>query len=217
MTFLKFFKYSPKIQLMLKYLYNQTFIIKVIALISIFLNSGCAPLLFNATSLATVNAYDSEKGVSLSLSDTFLKAQIKETLFQTNVNDYRGISVSVNDGIVLLTGKVKKPNIRIESTKLTWSVRGVKEVINEVIVSDGSSVRDAAKDLTAETSLKFKLLSDKDISSSNYNVDVVNGIAFISGVSKDKNEMDKVISIAKNIKYINEIVNYLILSESLSQ
>ncbi len=202
---------------MLKYLYNQTFIIKVIALISIFLNSGCAPLLFNATSLATVNAYDSEKGVSLSLSDTFLKAQIKETLFQTNVNDYRGISVSVNDGIVLLTGKVKKPNIRIESTKLTWSVRGVKEVINEVIVSDGSSVRDAAKDLTAETSLKFKLLSDKDISSSNYNVDVVNGIAFISGVSKDKNEMDKVISIAKNIKYINEIVNYLILSESLSQ
>ena len=202
---------------MLRYFYNQSFIIKIFVLTSISFNSGCAPLIFNATSLATVNAYDSEKGASLSLSDTFIKAQIKETLFQTNVNDFRGVSVFVNDGTVLLTGKVMKPDVRIESTKLTWSVRGVKEVINEVIVSDGSSVRDAAKDLTAETSLKFKLLSDKEVSSTNYNIDVVNGIAFISGVSKDKNEMNKVISIAKNIKYINEIVNYLILSESLSQ
>jgi len=202
---------------MLRYFYNQSFIIKIFVLTSIFFNSGCVPLIFNATSLATVNAYNSEKGVSLSLSDTLIKTQIKETFFQTNVNNFRGISVSVNDGIVLLTGKVKKPDARIESTKLTWSVRGVKEVINEVIVSDRSSVRDATKDLTAETSLKFKLLSDKEVSSPNYNIDVVNGIAFISGVSKDKNEMNKVISIAKNIKYINEIVNYLILSETLSQ
>ena len=216
MTFLKFYKYSHKMYEMIKYIFNQTIIIKCLFLISI-INGGCAPLIYNATSLATLNAYDSEKGVTLSISDTLIKTQIKETLFQTNVNDFRGISVSVNDGIVLLTGKVKKPDIRIQSTKLSWSVRGVKEVINEVIVSDGSSVRDAAKDLTAETSLNFKLLSDKEISSSNYNVDVVNGTAFISGVSKNKEEMNKVITIAKDIKYINEIVNYLILSESLSQ
>ena len=60
-------------------------------------------------------------------------------------------------------------------------------------------------------------LSDKNIKSVNYNVDVVNGIAYLSGIARTEKEMNLVIVYTKETRYINQLVNYIQLSESLSQ
>ena len=181
-----------------------------------FLLNGCAPAAITA-GIAGVAASESEKGLGTSINDTIIHASITESLFKEDVNKYIGVTISVNDGVVLLTGKVNNPQARIEVTRISWEPRGVIEVVNEIQVTEKSSIKDIAKDLAASTTIKGKLVADKNIKSVNFNVDVVNGIAYLSGVARTNKEMNLVLAYTKETLYVNQLVNYIQLSESLSQ
>ena len=53
---------------------------------------------------------------------------------------------------------------------------------------------------------------DQDISSLNFSIDVVDGIAYLSGIAKDEIEMNKVIYHAENTRFISDVMNYITLS-----
>ena len=177
---------------------------------------GCAPAAITA-GIAGVSASESEKGLGTTINDTIIHASITETMFKKDVNKYIGINIHVDDGIVILTGKVDTPEIRINATRMAWGPRGVVEVINEIQVTEKSSIKDTAKDLAATTSIRGNLVADKNIKSVNFNVDVVNGVAYLSGVARSEQEMNLVIAYTKETRYINQLVNYIQLSETLSQ
>ena len=181
-----------------------------------FLLNGCAPAAITA-GIAGVAASESEKGLGTTINDTIIHAAITESMFKKDVNKFLGVKIRVDDGVVLLTGKVDNPQIRVEATRIAWEPRGVIEVVNEIQVSEKSSIKDIAKDLAASTTIKGKLVADKNIKSVNFNIDVVNGIAYLSGVARTQKEMNLVLAYTKETLYINQLVNYIQLSESLSQ
>lgn len=178
--------------------------------------NGCAPAAITA-GIAGVTAVESEKGLGTTINDTIIHAAITESMFKKDVNKFMGIKIRVDDGIVLLTGKVDTPEIRVESTRIAWEPRGVVEVVNEIQVSEKTSIKDIAKDLTASTTIKSKLVADKNIKSMNFNIDVVNGIAYLSGIARTKKEMNLVLAYTKETRYVSQLVNYIQLSETLSQ
>ena len=194
---------------------NSFFITGLLISISLFLQ-GCAPAAITA-SIAGVAASESEKGLGTTINDTIIHAAITEAMFKKDVNKFIGVNINVDDGVVLLTGKVDSPGTRIEVTRLSWTPRGVIEVINEIQVSEKSSIKDAAKDLAASATIRGKLVADKNIKSVNFNIDVVNGVAYLSGVARSEKEMNLVLAYTKETKYINQLVNYIQLSEALSQ
>jgi len=61
--------------------------------------------------------------------------------------------------------------------------------------------------------LRGKMIADKDISSLNFSIDVVNGIVYLSGVASSPEEMNKVVSYAENLRFAQEVVNYIILAK----
>ena len=71
--------------------------------------------------------------------------------------------------------------------------------------------------MAASTAIKGKLVADKNIKSMNFNIDVVNGIAYLSGIARTKKEMNLVLAYTKETRYVNQLVNYIQLSETLSQ
>ena len=89
----------------------------------------------------------------------------------------------------------------------------MREVVNELQVIDNSSIKDVAKDLAATATLRGKMIADKDISSLNFSIDVVNGIVYLSGVASTPEEMNKVVSHAKNLRFAQQVVNYIILAK----
>tara|TARA_B100001121_G_scaffold39891_1_gene34131 strand:+ start:26 stop:640 length:615 start_codon:yes stop_codon:yes gene_type:complete len=195
----------------------HTFKLPIFIIIIIgFLLNGCAPAAITA-GIAGVAASESEKGLGTTINDTIIHAAITESMFKKDVNSFLGVKIRVDDGVVLLTGKVDKPQIRVEATRISWEPRGVIEVVNEIQVSQKSSIKDIAKDLAASTTIKGKLVADKNIKSVNFNIDVVNGIAYLSGVARTQKEMNLVLAYTKETNYINQLVNYIQLSESLSQ
>ncbi|MEK9924259.1 MAG: BON domain-containing protein [Alphaproteobacteria bacterium] len=173
--------------------------------------SGCAGALFGVGT-AAVAASTTEKGISTSVSDGVILTKLHDKFIQNDASLSTVVDVSVNDGAVLMTGKVKTPEEKILATKLAWEIKGVREVVNELQVTDQSSIKDIAKDLAASAQVRGKLIADTDISSLNYSIDVVNGVVYLSGVATDTSEMNKVVTHAQELRFAQQVVNYIILA-----
>ena len=124
--------------------------------------SGCAPAVVGVGT-AAVAASSTEKGLSTSVADGLIFTKIQDNFLQTDASLATVVDVTVNDGAVLLTGKVKTPEEKVLATKLTWEARGVREVVNEIQVIDKSSIKDIAKDLAASAQLRGKLIADNSV------------------------------------------------------
>ena len=172
--------------------------------------SGCAPAVIGVGT-AAVAASSTEKGLSTSVSDSVIFTKIQDNFLQTDASLPTVVDVTVNDGAVLLTGKVKTPEEKVLATKLTWEIRGVREVVNELQVTDKSSIKDIAKDLAASAQLRGKLIADGSVSSLNFSIDVVNGTVYLSGVAADAEEMNRVVGHARELRFVQQVVNYITL------
>ena len=188
---------------------NSTLIAGLVLLCALAL-SGCAGAVVGVGT-AAVAASTTEKGFSTSVSDGVIFAKLKDRFIQVDASLLTSIDVTVNDGAVLFTGKVKTPEDKIEATKLACEIKGVREVVNELQVIDSSSIKDIAKDLAATATLRGKMIADEDISSLNFSIDVVNGTVYLSGVAADAEEMNRVVSHARELRFAQQVVNYITL------
>jgi osmotically-inducible protein OsmY len=172
--------------------------------------SGCASAVIGVGT-AAVAASTTEKGFSTSVADTQIRAKLTDRFIKSDFSLVTAVDVSVNDGAILLTGKVRTPEEKVLATKLAWEIRGVREVVNELQVTNSSSIKDVAKDLAASATLRTRLISDSGISSLNFSIDVVNGTVYLSGVAANADEMNRVVAHARDVRFTQQVVNYIIL------
>ena len=189
---------------------NAVPLIPALLMLASFALSGCANAVIGVGS-AAVAASATEKGISTSVSDGVIFTKLHDKFLHTDASLSTFVDVTVNNGAVLLTGKIKTPEEKILATKLAWEIKGVREVVNEIQVTDKSSIKDVAKDLAASAQLRGKLIADDDISSLNYSIDVVNGIVYLSGVASNANEMNRVVTHAQELRFAQQVVNYIII------
>ena len=174
--------------------------------------SGCVGAVAGVGA-AAVAAGNTEKGLGTSISDGVIRVKLADRFLQADASLFTNVSVSVNDGAVLLTGAVEQPEHKVEATQLAWQTRGVSEVINEIEVSDKSSIKDIAKDLAAAAQLRAKLIAEQGVSSINFSVDVVNGTVFLTGIASSEEEMNTVVALARELRFATNVVNYIRISD----
>ena len=180
-----------------------------ISIFTLFLQS-CAPLV-GTVGMVSLGAASKEKGFGTSINDNLIKTKISNLIFKYNKDLIADTKVFVNSGSVLLTGKLNSPNDKIEFTKLAWSIRGVKEVNNEIQITDKTSIKNIARDIASLGEIRARIMSDKSINSINFSIDVVNDKAYISGVASNEFEMNLVKNHASSARFIKEVYNYIIL------
>ncbi len=163
----------------------------------------------SAAKVATVK--QEERSIGEVVDDVVVKASIKNKYFDTSDKIFFNVDVEVSQGRVLLTGTVENSNLRIESTRLAWSVDGVKTVINEIQISDNDNILDFADDLVIATKISGKLILDEDVQSLNYNIEVVNKIVYLIGIARNLEEKQKVISISKEVFGVQEVIDYIVV------
>ena len=181
-----------------------------VSIISLFLQS-CAPFI-GTVGMVSLGAASKEKGIGTALNDNLIKTKISNLIYKLDKNLIGDTKIFVNAGSVLITGKVKKPSEKIEFTKLSWAVRGVNEVNNELQVIDNSSIKDIARDLASMGEIRARIMSDKNINSINYSIDVVNDKVYLTGVAASKEEMLLVKNHATSARFVKEVYNYIILN-----
>jgi len=174
--------------------------------------SGCVGAVAGVGA-AAVAAGSTEKGLSTSISDSVISTKISESYFQDDVNLFSAVTVDVNQGSVLLTGAVIKPEDAVKAVQMAWQVHGVIEVINELDIQDKSSIKDRAKDIASQAQLRGRLITDLDISSLNFSIDVVNGVVYLSGIAGSEEEMNRVVAHAQDLRFGTTVVNYIRINE----
>lgn len=152
-----------------------------------------------------------ERSVGNAIDDGVIQANVNHQLLQHSERLYTKVGIEVIEGRVLLTGVVPTPDDRVAATRLTWKVNGVKEVLNELEVSDKSGITDFAKDGWITAQLHARLLADRDVRDINYSVETVNGVIYLFGIAQDEGELKRVTAHARNIKGVNKVVSHVVL------
>ena len=182
-----------------------------ISIITLFLQS-CGPMI-GTVGMVSLGAASKEKGLGTTISDNIIKTKISNLIFKYDKELIAETKIFVNNGSVLFTGKVIRPSDKIQITKLAWSIRGVKEVNNEIQVTDTSSIKNIARDIASLGEIRARIMSDKSINSINYSIDVVNDKAYISGVASNETEMNLVKNHASSARFVKEVYSYILLNK----
>jgi osmotically-inducible protein OsmY len=182
-------------------------------LLAASLLAGCtAPGMIASAGLGVGTAAAQERGIGGAADDAAIRAEINHLYLQKDLNDlYKNISIDVMEGRVMLTGSVNKPETVNEAVKLAWRPAGVKEVINEIEAVGAEGVQDYALDTYISGAIASRLLLERNIRSLNYTVETVNQKAYILGIARDQEELQRVAHIASTTKYVKEVITHVIM------
>ena len=172
------------------------------------LQSCAAPILGGVGAIAFSSSAQ-EKGLGTSLNDKVIYVKLRNAIYDWNPSVSENIALSVDNGSILVTGKLKNIDTKISLTKVIWEVKGVKEVNNQVQISETNNLKNIAKDLASLGEIKARLMASKKLNSLNFSIDVVNNIAYISGLASSEEEISIVTQIAKEARFIKEVQNFV--------
>ena len=170
--------------------------------------SGCVGMAIGAAATGGV-AVAEERSVGTVVDDFSINVAVNESLFNFNASLFQDVSVDVTEGRVLLTGKVPEPDDRVDAVRLAWQADGVKEVINEIQVTDTGGIESYLTDVRISNELRADLLFDGEVSSINFNVETVSGIVYLSGIAQSQAELDRVIDHARTISGVKEVISHV--------
>jgi len=150
-----------------------------------------------------------EGGFKAAVSDTAIRARINDYWFKYDTEMFSKVKLTVDQGRVLLTGVVQKPEHRVEAVRLAWQAKGVKQVINEIQIGNAQSFGSFATDKWISSQIRTQMVFNKNIQSINYSVDTVKGVVYLMGVAQDQIELNRAIRLAQKTKGVKQVVSYV--------
>lgn len=173
--------------------------------------SGCASLVIGGAATAGVAAY-SERGLQATAVDTATSTKVRAKMVEADDNFFIDVGIEVYEGRVLLTGRVATEERRADAVRLAWSVESVKDVINEIRVSE-NPLTDLANDSWITAQLTSKMTFDADILAINFSIETVGGVIYLIGIAQSQAELDRVINHARAIKYVKDVISHVRVKE----
>ena len=183
---------------------------RLLFLLIILLNlQSCAAPVIGGVGAIAFSSSAQEKGLGTSINDKVIYVKLRNAIYDWNPSVSENVSISVDNGSILITGKLKNIDTKVKLTKVIWEINGVKEVNNKVQISETNNFKNIAKDLASLGEIKARLMASKKLNSLNFSIDVVNNIAYISGVASSEEEISIVTQIAQEARFIKEVQNFV--------
>ncbi|MCA3260750.1 MAG: BON domain-containing protein [Telmatospirillum sp.] len=151
-----------------------------------------------------------DRGLRGAVTDNAIAIEINHYWFQKSEKLFAAVQTQIYEGRVLVSGAVTDPDMRAEAIRLAWQAKGVREIINEIEITDEGGLKAYAKDTWSAGELRSRLLFARGVNSSNYSVEVVNGTVYLLGVFTDAAEHDRVLAIARSQSNIRRVVSHVI-------
>ena len=190
-------------------------VLKSFFVMLILLNINNCAVIGIATTATTGAMIADERSVGNIIDDKVIATKIRHEYVKNNVdNSLRGISLEIYEGRLLLIGYTTDIEYKDEAEKLAWLVRGVKEVINDVVISKENEAS-LPKDMWISTKLRTKFLVNKDIRSVNYKMMVYDKVIYLLGVAETQKELETALTIAGEIKGVDKVKNYILVKSDI--
>jgi len=175
---------------------------------------SCSPAGILASGGATgMVVAEGERSFGTVVDDATIKINIASKFINSDDNLFIDVSTNVLEGRVLLTGLVDNQEIRIDAVRRVWDVEGVNEVINEIQIGNRESIKEYAQDLWITTQVRGLAAKTIGLRSISYNFETIQGRVYIAGITSRADQLEELVKVAKTVKGVTEIINYVIIKE----
>ena len=163
-------------------------------------------------------------GVSVALDPRTLGTQIDDSIMQKSLaarilskdkKYFLSVKSKVIDGRIFITGKVDSPEEKLQITKIAWETKGTRSVRNDIKIKEEFNFQQSAKDVLITTQLRTALIVNKNIKATNYQIDTYKKKIYVYGIAQTSEEKDLVISEAKEILDVENVIASIVLVEDL--
>ncbi|VAW71657.1 21 kDa hemolysin precursor [hydrothermal vent metagenome] len=186
---------------------NRLLILSIL-LAGVVINSGCAPLLIGGTVATTVSVAHDRRTAGSIVEDNAIKLRISNTLrTDETLSDNSHISVTVFNGIVLLSGETPTEAFRTRAGEIARTQEKVRRVYNELTIAAPSSMMTRSSDSWITTKIKGSLagLDIKNFGPSRVKVTSENGTVFLLGLVYRK-EADATVDVSRKVSGVQRVV-----------
>ncbi len=186
----------------------------LIFLISLFLN-GCAGVSSSGIFGTGVSIAIDPRSLGTQIDDSLMQKNLSARILLVDKNYFLTVKSKVLDGRIFLTGKVDQPEEKLKLTKIAWETEGVRSVRNDVKIKEEFNFKQSAKDILITSQLRAAMVLNKNIKATNYQIDTFKKKVYIYGIAQTEDEKNLVISEAKEILDVEDVVASILLVENL--
>ena len=163
-------------------------------------------------------------GVSIAFDPRTIGTQIDDSIMEKNLaakilfKDKKyllSVKSKVLDGKIFLTGKIENPEEKLQLTKFAWETKGARSVRNDIKIKEKFNFKRSAKDILITSQLRTALIINKNIKATNYQIDTYKKKIYIYGIALTLEEKDLVVSQAKEILDVEDVIASILLVEDL--
>ena len=180
-----------------------------------FILSGCAGVSSSGIFGTGVSVAIDPRSLGTQIDDSLMQKNLTARILLLNKNYLLSVKSKVLDGRIFLTGKVDDPEEKLKLTKIAWETNGVRSVRNDIKIKEAFNFKQSAKDLLITSQLRTALILNKEIKATNYQIDTYKKKIYIYGISQTKDEKDLVITEAKEILDVKDVIASILLVDNL--
>ena len=188
---------------------------KLILLLIAIILSGCVGVSSSGVFGTGVSVALDPRSVGTQIDDSIMQKNLSARMILLNKKYLLSVKSKVLDGRIFLTGKVENPEDKLKLTKMAWETEGVRSVRNDIKVKEDFNFKQSAKDLLITSQLRTALILDKEIKSTNYQIDTYKKKIYIYGIAMTSDEKNKVIDEAKQVLDVKDVIASILLVENL--
>ena len=177
--------------------------------------SGCVGVSSKGIFGTGVSVAFDPRSVGTQIDDSIMQKSLTAKILLLDKNYFLSVKSKVLDGRIFLTGKVDNPEEKLKLTKLAWETTGVRSVRNDIKVKEEFNFKQSAKDILITSQLRTALIINRNIKATNYQIDTYKRKIYIYGISMTEDEKNEVISEAKEILDVEDIIASILLVENL--
>jgi len=163
-------------------------------------------------------------GVSVAFDPRTVGTQIDDSIMQKNLASrillldkkyLLSVNTKVLDGRIFITGRVDDPEEKLKITKLAWETKGARSVRNDIKIKEKFNFKQSAKDVLITSQLRTAMIFNKNIKTTNYQIDTYKQKIYIYGIALTSDEKDEVINETKEISDVEDVIASIILVDDL--
>lgn len=170
-------------------------------------------LAFALTGCVGVALTTQERSLSNAVDDFNTRTELNARLLGESASLFANVSTTVIEGRVHLSGTVPTNEERLTATRLAWATPNVREVVNDIEVTEAGGLGDVARDRWISTQVRSRILTDGAIKDINYTIDTQNKVVYVHGIAQSQAELERVITHARSVPDVRRVVNYALLKD----
>ena len=172
--------------------------------------TACAPVAVGTAGVVMTRSVMQERTTKDALRDADIKLGVNKRLLGQSTGLFGDVSVDVVEGRVLLTGSVPTRDDKVTATRLAWETPGVSAVEDDLQVGEDAGTMAYLEDAWISNQLRVKLLTDRKVSSVNYNVETVDKVVYLTGLARTREELAAVIRQASDVPGVARVVSLVL-------